>query len=55
MSTNLKNYRKEAFRAIRELLAHRGAEIVDYYVGLAKATKSENELSRVMVDVREEI
>lgn len=55
MSKVFKSYRRECFTAIRELLAHRGAEVVEQYINMAKATKTENELSRVMVAVREMI
>ncbi len=52
MSQNFKEYRKTAFKAIRELLAHK-PRYVNYYVSKAKETKSENELSRVLAEVRE--
>ena len=55
MSKMFKSYRRECFTAIRELLAHRGSDVVEQYVSMAKATKTENELSRIMVAVRENI
>lgn len=54
MSITFKQYRKSAFKAIRELLAHKPG-YVNYYVSKAKETKTENELSRVLAEVREAI
>lgn len=50
--SEFKEYRKTAFKAIRELLVHK-PRYVNYYVSKAKETKSENELSRVLAEVRE--
>lgn len=52
MSQSFKEYRKTVFRAIRELLVHKPG-YANYYVSKAKKTKTENELSRVLAEVRE--
>lgn len=54
MSETFKEYRRDCFTAIRELLAHKPAE-KEIYLVKAKRTKTPEELSRLMVDVRHEI
>lgn len=54
MSQSFKEYRKTVFTAIRELLAHKPG-YVKFYVAKAKNTTTENELSRVLAEVRETI
>lgn len=54
MSIGFKSYRRQCFTAIRELLAHKPGYVA-YYIAKAKETKTEAELSRVMVAVREMI
>lgn len=54
MSQTLKEYRRDCFTAIRELLAHKPAE-KEIYLLKAKRTTTSAELSRVMVEVRHEI
>lgn len=55
MTKSFKNYRRDCFTVIHDLLEHRGKHVVDLYVKRAKETKTENELSRVMADVRNAI
>jgi len=55
MAKSFKSYRRECFDIIRELLEHRGKSVVALYVLRAKNSKTECELSRVMIDVRHEI
>lgn len=55
MAKSFKEYRRNCFGAIRDLLEHKGDKVVRLYLKRAKETKTEAELSRVMVDVRSEI
>lgn len=55
MVKSFEAYRHNCFKAIRQLLAHKGESIVTLYVLKAKATTTAPELSRIMVDVRHEI
>lgn len=55
MSQSFKSYRKYCFKAIRELLAHKGNSTVNLWLLRAMGTKTENELSRLMVEIRTEI
>lgn len=55
MAESFKKYRRECFDIIRELLEHRGDNVVALYILRAKNSRTEFELSRVMVDVRHEI
>lgn len=54
MSASFKAYRKFCFTAIRELLCHKETEC-KLWMRKAKETKTVNELSRVMVEVRHSI
>lgn len=54
MTESFKEYRRECFIAIRNLLVHKPM-VAEMYRTKAKETKSENELSRLMADVRREI
>lgn len=51
MSASFKAYRKFCFKAIRELLCHKETEC-ELWMGKAKESRTANELSRVMVEVR---
>lgn len=53
MSQTFKVYRRKAFIAIRQLLVCCPRETVNAYIEKAKKTKTENELSRVLAEVRE--
>lgn len=54
MSQTFKEYRRDCFTAIRELLNHKPTER-EIFLAKAKRTQTPEELSRVMVDVRHEI
>ena len=51
MTESFREYRRECFIAIRNLLVHKPM-VAEMYHTMAKDTKSENELSRLMADVR---
>lgn len=55
MSESFKQYRRRCFGIIRDLLEHRGKYIVNIYVTRAKETKTEEELSSLMAEVRRAI
>lgn len=52
MSISFKNYRRQAFTAIRQLLCCEEKSVVDFFIAKAKQTTTEAELSRVLVEVR---
>lgn len=52
MSQGFKSYRRQAFTAIRQLLCCEEKHVVDWYIRKAKETRTEAELSRVLVEVR---
>lgn len=53
MSISFKEYRRQCFVAIRELLCCKDKATVNWYIAKAKETTTEAELSRVMTAVRE--
>lgn len=53
MSMEFKKYRRDCFKAIRELLVCEPQEVVEAYVQKAKETKNDRQLSQVMADVRD--
>lgn len=53
MSRELKKYRRNCFKVIRELLVEKPQEVVDEYIQRAKNTKNDIQLSQVLADVRE--
>lgn len=55
MSKSFKQYRRKCFGIIRDLLEHRGKYLVNIYVARAKETKTEEELSSLMAEVRRAI
>lgn len=52
MAKEFITYRRHCFRAIRDLLCCEPKETVNAFIAKAKATKTENELIRVMTDLR---
>ena len=54
MSESFKQYRSECFKIIKDLLAHKPTEQL-LYSCRARESKTSEELSRIMVDVRHEI
>ena len=53
MGFDFKMYRRECFRAIRELLCCKENEVVEYYLNKAKLTTNDRQLSQVMTEVRQ--
>lgn len=53
MSASFKEYRKIARRATRELLCCKDNKIIQAFIARINATKSENEISRILTEVRE--
>lgn len=55
MLQRFKKYRAEARTITRQLLDHKGSEVVASFIARINATKTEAEISQVMVDVRRAI
>jgi hypothetical protein len=55
MSQSFKTYRADARIATRQLLDHKGNEVVASFIARINAAKTEAEVSRIMVDVRRAI
>lgn len=55
MTTSFKDYRRQCFTVIRDLLAHKPKSERDLWLLRAKASKTSAELSRIMADVRDAI
>lgn len=55
MSENFKSYRRLARTATRELLVFKSREKVQQYIDRINASKTENEVSRILADVRRAI
>lgn len=55
MTREFKTARENARNAISDLLSHKGNATVFYYRNKVNLSKTENELSRILVEVRREI